>query len=386
MLSKLAAHAEKGAVTARPLADTALRDQVKRLLSGWTLEDPNPGAYGMALQRMAGANPLFAVPQEGLHGAEDERLIQMSLEVDAVGPLIWRAVARLVDGGRFTTLLDLLEAAPPGSTAAEAIRAREATPDAVRRLFMETVVDLKTLDRLLERLGPAAAEALLDALAGAESRTTRRGVMDRLLRLGEAVSPVIVARLGEETRWFVVRNLLLLLDESSPPPRALPAGVSVLAWTAHEDPRVRLEAFKVAMKLPAEHDEALARALGDTDGRIVRRALLAAQRGCPDIAMPRVIALVASRRTAADARIQGIRILGATKRPGALQVLLSLTDGGKTLLGRPKLPPKTPELLAALSALATGWGRDEQATVVLARAAVSDDPEIRAATDPAPRS
>jgi hypothetical protein len=40
-------------------------------------------------------------------------------------------------------------------------------------------------------------------------------------------------------------------------------------------------------------------------------------------------------------------------------------------------------LLVALTALATGWGREPRATAVLARAAMSADPEIRAATDPA---
>jgi hypothetical protein len=54
MLSKLAANAERGAPAARPLADAALRDQVRAILSGWKLDDPTPEAYGMALQRMSG--------------------------------------------------------------------------------------------------------------------------------------------------------------------------------------------------------------------------------------------------------------------------------------------------------------------------------------------
>jgi len=55
MLSKLAAHAEHGGAAASVEADEALRDQVRQLLSGWTLEDPNPDPYGRALQRMAAA-------------------------------------------------------------------------------------------------------------------------------------------------------------------------------------------------------------------------------------------------------------------------------------------------------------------------------------------
>jgi hypothetical protein len=59
-----------------------------------------------------------------------------------------------------------------------------------------------------------------------------------------------------------------------------------------------------------------------------------------------------------------------------------LTDGGRTLFGRKRLLPKSRELLVALTTLATGWADDARATDLLARAAVSDDPAIRAATDP----
>src|SRR5438046_7456403 len=54
LLSKLAVHAEAGAAPVRPQADAALREQVQRLLAGWTLPDPTPGAYRAALQRKIG--------------------------------------------------------------------------------------------------------------------------------------------------------------------------------------------------------------------------------------------------------------------------------------------------------------------------------------------
>src|SRR6266576_925202 len=61
LLSKLAAHAEGGATGTRVEADSALRDQVARLVTGWDLSDPNPGEYGAALQRMAQAKPVSRV-------------------------------------------------------------------------------------------------------------------------------------------------------------------------------------------------------------------------------------------------------------------------------------------------------------------------------------
>ena len=96
-----------------------------------------------------------------------------------------------------------------------------------------------------------------------------------------------------------------------------------------------------------------------------------------------LFSLATDKRIALDIRHQCIRVLGTSRLPAALDVLLGLCDGGRTLLGKAKLAPKSPELLAALGALAVGFGEDARATAVLARAAVSEDPEIRAATDPA---
>src|SRR2546423_1126916 len=112
MLSKLAAHAEHGGAAASVEADEALRDQVRQLLSGWTLEDPNPDPYGRALQRMAAAAPSM-VPVAESQDAEPERLLQTGLEVGVIGPGVWSALARLMEENRIGTLVDVLEQAPP---------------------------------------------------------------------------------------------------------------------------------------------------------------------------------------------------------------------------------------------------------------------------------
>jgi hypothetical protein len=377
MLSKLAAHAEQGTPQARSLADHALRDQVRSLLTGWDLGDPNPEAYGIALQRMAQAGPLFAAPAERMHAPEPERIVQMSLEVDAVGPNVYRACAALVDLGRLPELIGLLEEAPPETNAAQELWARAVSEDTLRWLLANEPVDFTTLDRLLPRLGERAAEPLLDALAEAEVRATRRALLDRLTRLGAPLGPNISARLADE-RWYVKRNLLSLLDELP----ELPVGFSALQWLTHPDHRVRIEAFKIGLKSRQERDRVVLHGLGDTDGRMMRLALMAALRGIPVGAVPRVIALANNREVPEDVRIQAIRVLGAARSPQALEVLLTLTNRGRTLFGRAKLLPKSSEFLAALTALATGWGREPRAMAVLARAAMSGDPEIRAATDP----
>ena len=84
-------------------------------------------------------------------------------------------------------------------------------------------------------------------------------------------------------------------------------------------------------------------------------------------------------------RSLAIRALGYARPPAALDALLRLASGGRSLFGREKLRAKSPEVLAALMALATGWGRHPRARAVLERAAAANDHEIRAAARQAER-
>jgi len=85
MLSKLAQHAEQGTVEVRPQADEALREQVRDLLQGWTLADPNPDAYSQALQKMSAAAPFHAARSEWQQSAEPLRIVQTALETGVLG-------------------------------------------------------------------------------------------------------------------------------------------------------------------------------------------------------------------------------------------------------------------------------------------------------------
>src|SRR5437879_4063206 len=140
MLSKLAAHAEGGAPQVRPQADAALRDQVRRLLEGWTLADPNPDAYGAALQRMARAAPDRAVTPEGEHATEPDRIVAMALEVDAVNAHVLAAADRVVQAGRLDRLLDALAEVSESPGAAREVWAGLATADVGRERAPEDPV------------------------------------------------------------------------------------------------------------------------------------------------------------------------------------------------------------------------------------------------------
>jgi len=378
LLSKLAAHAETGAEAVRPQADAALRDQVRRLLDGWTLPDPNPGEYGVALQRMARSAPVATPARSDAHLMEPDRIVAMALEIGTVGPRLDPAVDQVVSEGRLEQLLDALDTVTVENAASGVVRGRVATVDVVRRIATREPVDFKTLERVVPLVGPPAAAPLLDVLATAESRGTRRGLLAQLVKMGTAIAPTVIARL-EDPLWYVTRNLLTLLEEIGVPP-----GFTAVRFMHHADARVRLQAVKLQLKLPEGRDEALAVGLADQDPRTLRLALglaVALQRS-PDSAVPLLISRATDRTLPTDLRVLAIRALGHTATPAALETLLQLTSAGRTLFGREKLPPKSSELLVALAALVTGWQQNPRARARLARAATSGDREIRHAADP----
>jgi len=100
--------------------------------------------------------------------------------------------------------------------------------------------------------------------------------------------------------------------------------------------------------------------------------------------VPLIVAVARDGTIASELRVLAIKVLGRARHPAALAALLSLTDGGTTWRGRPKLPARSIELVAAVMALAAGWSGDGRARAVLALAAGSKDPDVRNATDPGP--
>ncbi|PYO90150.1 MAG: hypothetical protein DMD66_03470, partial [Gemmatimonadetes bacterium] len=198
MLSKLAQHAEQGPAEKRARADEALRDQVRDLLHGWTLDDPNPDGYGRALQKMAAASPGAIPRNDGQQAAEPLRIVQTAVETGALGFAAWRAVERLVAEHHVGELVDVLAASADASSGRAPVRAdmaplwtRVTSPDVVRQLASNEPPDFITLDRVLPRLQVDAFEPLLDVLGASESRTTRRGLLDRLARAPRELGPVI---------------------------------------------------------------------------------------------------------------------------------------------------------------------------------------------------
>lgn len=375
MLTKLSAHAEAGQESARPAADSALREQVHSLLSDWELADPNPEHYRRMLEYLATA-PAHA---EGPSAAADDlkalRLVQMSLEVGTSGPIVDRAIGTCLRDGGPQPLLALLAHAPGASgPATERLRAQITQPSAIVAIASREPLDETSLDYLMPWLSLDAYGTLLDILASSRSRVTRRKLIERLAATSLDVVPLVVARL-EDDRWFVQRNMLLLLGRMG----RVPDGFPLSRWTAHDDARLRSEALRLQMSLPGQREHAMRAAFSDADPRVVRVGLAVAQQSCPPRVLPFVAGLAQGERVPEDLRILAVQALGNSKDHAALDALFTVADGGKTFLGRQKLAPKGPVVLAALRALAAGWRKHPKAVPLLGLAAVSTDDDFREA-------
>jgi len=214
----------------------------------------------------------------------------------------------------------------------------------------------------------------MQVLIDSDSRNTRMGVFKRLAALQfDLIEPMIVKNL-EDSRWYVRRNMLALLNEKG----VFCESVSPAVFVRHGDPRVRREALQLWMRSPHERDRALCVALAEQDERALRMAAGEAQKGCPEAAVPLI-----ARRTLeplpTDLRVQLLQLLQGQRHAVALEALLRRASSGRSLLGRFKLAPKSPETLAALTVLAATWDSESKVAALLARARKADDAEIRAA-------
>ncbi len=370
MLQKLTHHAETGAGKKRVIAEGAVRDQVSQLIRGWSLKDPNPGAYGDALEVLASSGPMYSVSPEAQFRPEPIRMFQMALEVDAFGEPVERAIEELIEGGSLRWVVNTLaEAEVPDS--ARAIWDYLCSPERVFEVLRAEPIDAEVLDAMLGRVGEAAIDPMLDVLSESESQQTRRVLLDRIVKLGPAVGPAAVKRL-EDPRWFVQRNALAILGELPNPPEDF----DFAKFIQNADPRVRRESLKVSLKVGEGRDRAVCAALGDSDPRTVRMGLAAAQESCPAAAVPLVVRR-AMAKLPDDIRVTAVNVFGACGHPSALDALIQMTAPRKTLLGL-KMPQKSKVFLAALAALRI-HKTDKRAEKILAAAKKSRDPEVAGA-------
>ncbi len=367
MLSKLAVHADDGAPMARPTADTALREQVQKLVTGWDLDDPNPDNYRLALEKMSHQVPNFR--GDDTFPAEPDRLLEMGLEIEILGEPVWRSVDQMISNPDLSPLLDLLDAANDGWMK-ETLWRHVATPERLETQLEFVPVNHDVVKRLIVRMRLAAVESLLAALARSDERSAGT-LVDQLALIGEDAGPVLVSRLGT-SRWPMLRLLLVTIGKLE----RWPEGFDAREFTRHPDAGVRREAVRLLFKHPAYREQTITAALSDPDERIVRMAMGAVMQGCTAGQASVLMSRADDETLSVDLRALGIRAASGHRSAETLNWLLGRVAGKKVLMFRRGLASKSPAMLAALAGLAAHWSTEPAAKEVLAQASKHSDPEI----------
>lgn len=372
ILAKLASHLETGRGPIVPGAEEVLRDSVRQLVGNW--DDAAEAAPHRQLLDLL-ARPVGAT---GVHTGKASpgslRLAQLGLEVGADTPAISVAFRSLASAGELALLMGLrAEARARGLNTA---RLEEALydPTYVRDWLLDDGTDADALAILLDGLGDEAAVPLLEALESSESATRRRFLLQRLERFGARLGPLLVARLPDKP-WYVQRNLLSLL--ATLPER--PVGFNAGEYAAHDNPKVRREAYKLLFTDLTLRARAVIAAAADTDEGIVLLALSAASENCPPELVPRLVSLLDGQYRAPEVRASAIRLLGTRPSTTARTWLMAqvVTTTGWFWFKRETLRGKSADMLTALAVLARAYANQAGVASVLRLAAADRDPDIR---------
>jgi hypothetical protein len=348
MLQKLSLHAERGSAPRRTMAESAIREQISELVQGWELADPNPDGYSAALQKMSMSAPTLVVAEEAAFAPEAERMVKMSIETGGVGDPLERAIGDIVASGKILNLVAMLDGAPRQNDATKRIRDRVEDPSMMRAALAAQPVDFDLVDQLISANRDRATGPMLDVLTESESRTLRRALIDRLIRMPDLVRPHLASRVNDE-RWYVTRNILFIAAELP----GTPLAVDATPFRQHPDWRVRREALRVLFRHAEERTRAICTALSDEDPRLKQLALNAVvEGGCPEPAVPILVSIASDEENDSELRVGAIKALGTKGGTLPLEALLKLTEiKRRSIIDVVSGSSASAEFLAAITAL-----------------------------------
>ncbi len=189
----------------------------------------------------------------------------------------------------------------------------------------------ETLTRVALAHPARLAPALADALADAPDRGVRRALVDALRALGLPGRDAVL-HLLEDSRWFAVRNGIILLSEMEDP-EVVP---SLVVPLAHEDPRVRKETVMALARIGGEEAGLLLLGMLEDPDPDVRGATAMGVGALRVEKAQRTLLRLAEEDTEEEVQIQALRALGQLGDPGAVPVLERRAVG--SLFSRPPRP------------------------------------------------
>ena len=238
------------------------------------------------------ADPDAFGPDTESDDAIERRVVTTLLDMTAVSPDV---VQPLVLGRLREIFVRALQASRFAQAIAmiRAIRELAADPSQAERRqpldeFVERLADARTLAALVAAsrqpggppfvqvqslvlaLGASAAHGLLEALAAEPDRGRRLRLIELAASLGPAIVPE-TRRLLADSRWYVVRNMVLLLRRV----HDKTAMSEILHCADHPDLRVRLEAIRALFAFDTTVPrDLLARTIHNPDPRLAEAAVL----------------------------------------------------------------------------------------------------------------
>lgn len=295
------------------------------------------------------------------------------LAPDELQPLLQTLTPHFIDSRSSDLILQLVFSDPTGATAQELIRnladmcghflelgdyahvlkvlsqaadprlppqLRLAMRDAFcRREFLDEILSGLTIwgkpkydevALLIQVLGRAFIEPLLDRMAEEENMSLRRFMMDRVQSFGEVARPHLLARLSDQ-RWYVLRNILIMLRSVATSDDA----ELLRPLLRNSNQRVRQESLRLLLYLgdPVAQRQLL-RDIDSTDRETQLNAISMADRTSPpEMAHKLLTLLTAGGFSAVECELKSaaIQALGEIGRPELLPELVKVL-GMRSLL------------------------------------------------------
>jgi len=303
---------------------------------------------------------------------EADRILQMCMELEEITPIGQKRLKEIVTSNDLKTLDLLIRGAPQGNPVRETIVEWISRPKALQSMLASETFDMDALDLLIPLVGAEIIGPIMDMLLTTDDGQLRKSLDERLVAFGEQIGPLVMERIGDP-RWEVRSMLLSLLSRITP----LPEGFTCSAFFLDDDRRVRLQAMRFSLARGENREKLLLAALRDPDKEIAAFGLEEVEKMCPPEAAPKIIEMALNGRETAAVRRTCIRAMGIIEDAGVFDALLALTWQRRVFILY-MLTPKSPEMLEALSVIASKFGRDPRAKAVLKAARKSKDPQIKA--------
>ena len=305
-------------------------------------------------------------------GLEPARVLAIGLDLDDASETVCHAARSLADRGELLRVLQMVDTPENAPTVVKVVSDAVLQPQLLSQLLQVMPLDFPLIMRVAVHAGAEAAGPLLDALATAEDRGTRRRLLDTLVQVGPAAERSLLAHL-EGAPWYLTRNILTTLAQF---PALADLGPVFTAFGS-DDIRVRHEALKILLRQPASRERAASEALLSGEDALIRTAMGSLVDRCPPALVASVLGVLTHPNE--ELRLQAIRLLADSNNPLVVPQLLRLVRTTRGLFRRTRLQSKSRTMLAALEVLARRWSNHRPVLTVLHQAEKSSDAEIRAA-------